>query len=258
VTAIDSNPKDGIMDVTQYTKNIPASLLEFIREVREHSPVPVRSIHVVGSVLTPDYQEEQSDVNSLFVIREPQTDFLDFVVSLGKRFGRQRVAPPLLMTEDYIQRSLDVFPIEFFNFREIHYTLAGDDILASLELDPECLRLQCEREIKAKLLWLARIYLETLAENTRLSQVLYNSITDYIPLFRAILFLIEGKFPQSAVEIVAAMESALKIDTQVFQDLQAMKRKQASLTGDDEVRHLYTNLYAATQLICDHVDKMES
>ena len=246
------------MDVTQYTKNIPASLLAFIREVREHSPVAVKSIHVVGSVLTPDYRAEQSDVNSLFVIREQQTDFLDFLVGLGKRFGRQRVAPPLLLTENYIRRSLDVFPIEFFNFREIHYTLAGDDILAGLEIDPECLRLQCEREIKAKLLRLARIYLETLAEKTRLSQVLSNSITDYIPLFRAILFLIGSKIPPSAVEIAAAMESALKIDTRVFQHLQAMKYNQSIPAGDDDVKLLYTNLYAATQLICDHVDRMES
>ena len=246
------------MDVTPYTKNIPASLLAFVREVREHSPVPVRSIHVVGSVLTPDYQAEQSDVNSIFVIRELRTDFLDFLVSLGKRFGRQMVAPPLLLTENYIQRSLDVFPIEFFNFREIHYTLSGDDILAGLEIDLECLRLQCEREIKARLLWLARIYLETLADNTRLSQALYNSITDYIPMFRAILFLIGSKIPPSAQEIAAAMESALKIDTGVFQNLQTMKRKQAPLAGDDEIRLLYTNLHAATQLICDHVDAMDN
>ena len=251
-------PVGRIMDITQYTKNIPAALLEFVREVREHSPVAVQSIHVVGSVLTPDYQAEQSDVNSLFVIQEPQTDFLDFVVGLGKRFGRQGVAPPLLMTENYIQRSLDVFPIEFFNFREIHYTLSGDDILAGLEIEPECLRLQCEREIKAKLLWLARIYLETLAENTRLSQALYNSITDYIPLFRAILFSIGREIPEAATEIAAAMESVLKIDIAVFQNLYAMKQEQATPAGDDELKLLYSNLYMATQLICDYVDAMDN
>jgi len=98
------------MDITQYTKNIPAALLEFVREVREHSPVVLQSIHVVGSVLTPDYQEDLSDANSLFVVQEPQTVFLDFLVGLGKRFGRQNVAPPLLMTETIFSDPWMCFP----------------------------------------------------------------------------------------------------------------------------------------------------
>ncbi len=244
------------MDITQYTKNIPAALLEFVREVRESSPVTLQSIHVIGSVLTPDYQEDLSDVNSLFVIQEPQTVFLDFLVGLGKRFGRQNVAPPLLMTENYIQRSLDVFPIEFYGFREIHYTLYGNDILAELEINPGFLRLQCEREIKAKLLWLGRIYLETLADNARLSHALCKAITAYIPLFRAILFL-TGRKALSAAEVLAAVESMLNIDTAVFQHLYAMKRDQVTL-GSDELKVLYTTLYTATQQVCDYVDAMDN
>ncbi len=246
------------MNITQYTKNIPAALLAFVREVREHSPVALQSIHVVGSVLTPDYQEDLSDANSLFVIQEPQTDFLDFLVGLGKRFGRQGVAPPLLLTENYIKRSLDVFPIEFYNFREIHYTLFGDDVLAGLEIDPGFLRLQCEREIKAKLLWLGRIYLETLADNERLSHALCGSITAYIPLFRVILFLIGREVPPAAAEVTAAVESVLNIDTAVFQNLYVMKQEQATPASDDELKLLYTNLYTATQLICDYVDAMDN
>ncbi len=244
------------MDITQYTKNIPAALLEFVREVREHSPVALQSIHVVGSVLTPDYQAELSDVNSLFVIQEPQTGFLDFLVDLGERFRRQNVAPPLLMSEEYIQRSLDVFPIEFYSFREIHYTLYGNDILAGLEIDSGFLRLQCEREIKAKLLWLGRIYLETLADNAMLSHALRNAINDYIPIFRAILFLVGKEFSPAAVDTAAAMESILNIDTAVFQDLYAMKKEQAVLERDAELKSLYSNLYTATQLVSDYVDAM--
>ncbi len=244
------------MDITQYTKNIPAALLEFVREVREHSPVILQSIHVVGSVLTPDYQEELSDANSLFVIQEPQTVFLDFLVGLGKRFGRQNVAPPLLMTENYIQRSLDVFPIEFYSFREIHYTLYGNDILAELKINPGFLRLQCEREIKAKLLWLGQIYLETLGDNVRLSNALCNSITACIPLFRAILYLAGREIPQVGAEVLDAVESMLNIDTAVFQDLYAMKREGATLESADELKFLHTHLYTATQQVCDYVDAM--
>jgi len=149
-----------------------------------------------------------------------------------------------------------VFPIEFYGFRAIHYTLYGNDILAELEINPGFLRLQCEREIKAKLLWLGRIYLETLADNARLSLALCGSITAYVALFRAILFL-AGREALSALEVLAAVESMLNIDTAVFQHLYAMKREQVTL-GSDELKVLYTTLYTATQQVCDYVDAMDN
>ncbi len=244
------------MDITEYTKNIPAGLLEFVREVKEKSPTPVLSIYVVGSVLTPDYQPERSDANSLFVVQAPETDFLDFLVGLGKRFGRQRVAPPLIMTEDYIRRSLDVFPVEFYNFREIHYTLHGNDLLRNLSIDRGCLRLQCEREIRAKLLWLGQIYLETLAENNELCQKMSASITGYIPIFRAILHLAGHEIHLAAQDTAAALETLLEIDTDIFQSLYAMKRNHTSLCGDEELRSLYSRLYNATKKVSNYVDAM--
>ena len=60
------------------------------------------------------------------------------------------ISAPLIMTPDYIQKSLDVFPVEFLNFRLIHHTLLGKDILGELEIDRGNMQRQCEREIKGE------------------------------------------------------------------------------------------------------------
>ena len=40
--------------------------------------------------------------------------------------------------------------MEFLNFKLVHHTLYGEDLLAGLEIDKKDLRLQCERELKGK------------------------------------------------------------------------------------------------------------
>ncbi|HAV43580.1 TPA: hypothetical protein DCX15_06170 [bacterium] len=46
--------------------------------------------------------------------------FLKLIATLGKKYSRNKVAAPLIMTPRYIERSLDVFPIEFLNLKLIH------------------------------------------------------------------------------------------------------------------------------------------
>jgi len=43
--------------------------------------------------------------------------FLESLAPKGKKYRKSGVASPLVMTPDYIQNSLDVFPIEFLNIR---------------------------------------------------------------------------------------------------------------------------------------------
>ena len=100
------------MEIKKYIKNIPESFRKFAEEVQSNSVTPPHSMYVVGSVLTPDYVPGGSDINSLIVIEEHQLEFLDFLILLGKEFKEHGIAPPLVMTAEYIDHSLDVFPIK--------------------------------------------------------------------------------------------------------------------------------------------------
>ena len=111
--------------------------------------------------------------------------FLDILAPLGSKYGRQGFAAPLLMDPAYIHSSVDVFPLEFFNFKLLHQALYGEDLFAKLEINRQELRYQCERELKGKLLWLHRIYVSAMGDRKVLAGDIVRHFDGYLPLFRA-------------------------------------------------------------------------
>lgn len=246
------------MKIESYTKNISSSFDVFSKAIQNESPVTIHSIHVVGSALTPDFIKGQSDINSIVVTEKIQLEFLDFIVDLGKKYSKHGIAAPLLMTPNYIETSLDVFPIEFLNFRAIHHTVFGSDLFRDLIIEPTHLRLQCEREIKSKLLWLHQSYIESLGDEEQLLQRLTASITGFIPLFRAILFLAGHEPVLSAHDTATVMETEIGQGTGIFKKILQLKNsteteKTAPL---DQLSDCFATYYAASQHLADYVEKL--
>ena len=67
---------------------------------------------------------------------------------------------PRFFTTELMNQSSDVFPIEFLDIRTTHVILHGTDPLADLEIRRDHLRLQCERELREKLMRLREGYVE--------------------------------------------------------------------------------------------------
>ena len=99
--------------------------------LREHAS-NIHSFHLVGSAVIPDYNEKLSDINSVLVLKAMDLRVLAFLAPLGKKYGRKRIAAPLVMTPEYIESSLDAFPVEFLDFKHIHKTVYGHDLLQGL------------------------------------------------------------------------------------------------------------------------------
>jgi hypothetical protein len=240
------------MNTDKYLTNIPDEFTKFTEAVRTGPPVPVQSITVVGSVLTPDFLPGTSDINSIVVVDAVTIELLDFMVPLGREYRRHGIGAPLLMTPEYIGSSLDVFPIEFFNYREIHYTVSGSDPLQDLAIDRRDLRLQCEREMKSKLLWLHQGYMGSLGEETLLVEQLKRSITGYLPLFRAILHLADHSLTLSAHDTARAVEEILGLDTSILTTILELKKSNQAAT--DRLCDCFASYYQATQRLSEYVE----
>ena len=94
----------------------------------------INSIYITGSALTDDFNSKTSDVNSIFVLKEMDLNFLESFAPLGKKFGKKQVASPLIMTSEYIMNSLDVFPIEFLTIKSLNFGL--NSIFPILSMPP--------------------------------------------------------------------------------------------------------------------------
>ena len=102
----------------------------FLDEVLAGYQEKIHSVYVTGTAITEDFDEKISDVNTLVVLKEMDLGFLELLAPLGKKYGKHKVAAPLIMTPDYIKSSLDVFPLEFLNFKLIHAAVFGEDLRA--------------------------------------------------------------------------------------------------------------------------------
>lgn len=228
----------------------------FLEEILNKYLGKIHSIHVTGTCITDDFDIKRSDVNSIFVLKEMDLKFLELIAPLGKKYGKNKVAAPLIMTPEYVERSLDVFPIEFLNFKLIHATAFGDDIFKNIEINKMDLRHQCERELKTKLIWLRQGYISSLGNRKILTEDFVNSISGYIPLFRGIIVLLGKESPVKQVEVITALAEASGISTDVFAKILREKHEKIKLSIE-ELNTIFEDYYAAIEKLGKIVDDIK-
>jgi hypothetical protein len=151
---------------------------------------------------------------------------------------------------------VDVFPLEFLNFKLLHYPLYGEDLFAGLEINKQELRYQCERELKGKLIWLHRIYVSAMGDRKILAGDIVRHFDGYLPLFRGILHLL-GQEPASGLkEALAQMRSLTGMEIEVFQEIYDIKKNLAP-PSPEEITQLFEKFYRATERLTEVVDGLQ-
>jgi hypothetical protein len=236
------------------TLKVAQKIKIFIDEITDQYPDNLHSIHIVGSAITEDFNEKTSDINSIFVLNEMDLRFVKLIAPLGNRYKKQGIAAPLIMTPDYIRRSLDVFPIEFLNFKIIHETVYGKDILNDVEIDLSDLRYQCEREIKTKLIGLRQGYISSKGDKKIIAENIVSYIEGYIPFFRSIIFLMGKETPVKKDEVFTDLSVHTGINTNIFKKVFDMKRGASKITKD-EIDTVFEEYYKTTEEISKKIDE---
>jgi hypothetical protein len=228
----------------------------FFEEILKSYPENIHSIHLVGSAVTEDFVKKVSDVNSVFVLEKMDLKFLELVAPLGRKHKKKGVAAPLIMTPEYINRSLDVFPVEFLDFKLIHQTVSGEDLLAAVEIDRSDLRHQCEREIKSKLIGLRQGYISSLGDRKMLTEHIVSSIVGYMPLFRGIIFLMGQDPPVRKNEVIKALSDATGLNLDIIKKILDARKGKIPLTKA-ELNTVFEEYYRATEEIGEVVDDLQ-
>ena len=226
----------------------------FIEEILKKYSENIHSVHIVGSAVTEDFNEKTSDINSVFVLKRMDLKFIELIAPFGKRYKKKGIAAPLIMTPDYIHSSLDVFPIEFLDFKLVHQTIYGDDILSTVDIKMDDLRYQCEREIKSKLIWLRQAYLSSQGNRKLIIEQFSSSISGYMPLFRGIIFLMGREIPIKKHDVIATLSVATGVNTDIFDKVLNIK-KGTLKPKTDELETVFENYYEATEKIGRLIDE---
>ncbi len=212
------------------------------------------SIILYGSGATADYLPGKSDLNFLVVLTEEGIERLDAAFGLVDRWRKRWVTPPTFVTLEYVQTSLDSFPVEFYNMQRAFRVIHGEDVLASLSFKREMLRLQVERDLKGKLLLLRQAFLEAKGRGRRLREVIGPSLSAFSSLFAALLFLMEHEVPGSKRGILQDATAAMGLDTSVFHQLLDIKEGRSKLS-DRELLDLFRSYLKEVRRAALFVDR---
>ena len=183
----------------------------FLREILEKLGKHVDSFVVTGrsALDTSDFSPET--VESVLVVDKMSLHYVEDIAPLGKKHGSRGLRTPLIMSKDYIQESLDVFPMEFLNYQLAHKTVFGEDPFSALTFEKKDLRLQCERELKSFLIRLRQGYLSSTGEARILANVVRDAADNFFSIVRGVLFLVDGKIANVEKEDVRALGQALSL-----------------------------------------------
>jgi len=214
------------------------------------------SVILYGSAAGGDYRPGKSDLNFMIVLSEEAIDHLDKAIETVSKWWKRSVATPLFMTKAYISSSLDSYPLEFLNMQKGYVLVYGEDVLKEISFEPRHLRLQCEREIKGKLLLLRERFLETEGKPRRIKELTGESITAFVSIFRGLLYLKGVEIPSSRRKIVEALAREIPVDGNVFMSCLDMKEEKKKFASP-EIRAIFMAYLVEVRRLWEFVDELE-
>ena len=213
------------------------------------------SIILYGSATGKAYIPGKSDINFMIILTEAGIENLDKAFKTVDKWQKRNVAIPLFLTEHYVETSMDVFPIEYLNIQQNYVLVYGKDVLKDLSFHHELVRLQCEREIKGKLLLLREAYMETSGKGKSLKEVIKQSIPAFVAIFEALLFLKEIEIPAEKRATIKAACEAFGLDTGLFERLLGIKEEKTK-PDESEMNALFKAYLAEVRKLSVLADSM--
>lgn len=205
-----------LVNLERLPEEVRGHVASYAEKMIELHGEEIDSIVVYGSATGINFVPKRSDVNLLIVVGELGHDLLRRSLKLVDGGVKKRIAAPLFLTQENIERSLDVFPIEFQEMKDNHVVIYGEDPLAGIEIDPERLRLECEEQLRGKLVRLRQAYLEIGLRRKGIEMLLKESLSALIPVFRGVLRLVGQEPSVRKDEVIMALASALGVDGKAF------------------------------------------
>ncbi len=231
-----------VMNLNHVASDVTEIVRPFFQEIISISGDNLHSLYLVGSAVNEDYIPKVSDINSLVLLHRLDFHFLELLWKLGKKYRKRQVAAPLCLTPEYVRDSLDAFPIEFLDFKLLHVTVFGEDLLSGLGFKKDHLRLQCEREIKSRLINLRQGYVSSLGDDRHLIGLLKGSVNGAAPLLRAILYLFEQPVPLTKADVFSALQDYMDQNDDTLLKMLQLKQGRLNLKGS-ELKGLFTDYY---------------
>lgn len=244
---------NALLDTRAPAEPIVLAARRWLAPVREQLGDAFLSAYVTGGALNEGFDPQHRHVNVLVVTQELPIGRLDALASSVPVTKKPPHIDPLFMTLQQVQRSLDVFPIEWLDLQERHYTLEGVDLFTTLEVPQTYLRLQIEQELRGKHLRLVQGYVTGAAHPEQLHAALARLASGFHTLFRALIRLHDEAPPASLDRVTARVAELYDLDAEALGSAHRMRAHRRH-PGADETRAVYRAFLAQIERLTSAVD----
>lgn len=204
------------------------TLEKFVEQLKQIYGPGLQSAILYGSAATDDFQKKHSDYNLLVVLDDISLSVLGKLAKLCQKWMRHGHPLPLFVDREHLLSSRDVFPIEFYDIKERHRMLHGEDLFLEMEIADSHLRLQCESELKAKIIALRSEYLRLYPNAKRLGDLLLHSASSFFAIFRGLLRLKGEPVPATRRDLLSQLHQKTRLNVAIFEailEIREGKRK---------------------------------
>ena len=201
----------------------------FVEKIRVAAGTNLESVILYGSAASGDYHPEFSNVNLICVLRDSTYAKLRSLAPMVKWWNRRKQPPPLFMTRKEVERSTDVFTIEFIDMVQHRRVLWGEDVIEKLQISMQLHRVQVEYELREKLILLRQHLLLAGNDKRRTRQVLVRSATSFATLFRHALIALGESAPVMRRDGIVQLAGRVGFDPSVIQQVLDARENKAHI-----------------------------
>jgi hypothetical protein len=160
-----------------------------------------------------------------------------------------------VLTREELERSTDVFSIEFLDMKQRHRVLFGEDVLSGLQIPMHLHRAQLEYELREKLILLRERLLLATRDKKQLWELMLSSLSTFTTLFRHGLIALGEMPPKAKRDVVQALAARTPFDASAFLQLLDIREHKAD-TKQFDVTDVFARYLTAVQQVTAAVDKM--
>jgi len=242
--------------LSQLPEEVRGVLRRFLYQIKKIQPENTIGVILYGSLAREEYVIGRSNINVCVFLKEITADYLGQCGKFQKEWGKSKIIPPLLLTENDLQASAKLFPLEYREMKDCHLILEGQDLFGSLPIDNQNLAHQCQQEIFRNLIRLRQHCVEGMGKSEALFALLPISLIALLPCIRGLFQLLNKPVSQKYDGLLNQLQDYLEVDPSPFHEVWLMKRGMAS-PGTHEFPRLFQRYLVSLEALHHRVQRLK-
>ena len=235
---------EGLPDETQKL------LQAYTKDVKSTFGDRLEGLLVYGSAVRGEFLPGRSNLNLLLLVTGYDAAMLKRYEPVHKRWNKEGVVAPLLLTEEEIRTSSALFPIEFMEIQEHHRVLGGRDPFVGFHVHAGRLGDAVLQGLAGHVLRLRQRFVEASGANDAVLILLPLAITSTVPLLRGIQRMQGWPVLAQSDAVIKDVADRLHLDLQGFQEALMMKRGIIT-PGPSEIPRVFDRYLLAARAIAE-------